>query len=411
MKTLSSPATQEAQHPATPTFLPLALTALIFAGFNLRTILLEVPPILPLIQHDLHLNYTETGLLNSLPPLVLGGAAYPAAIFIGRLGARLAMTLALASMSLLSLLRMFAPDAFWLFAVTALMSLGIALGQTAVPMLVHERFPRFVGQVTAAYSTGLMVGEIVAASFTASLVLPLFAQHHWRGTFLFWSFPVVLSLVLWLWWMPRSPAVPRATVSVATPVVRAAASVRQGRVWVCSLILGCGSLLFFGMDTWIPVYFQHMGSNNGTLALVVLTVAQLPASLALTAWGQHIAGRKFGFLVGGGVASLALILWFIAPIGWDVVLAGVVGAASAWLFVLGLSLPPYLARGNAVAEVSGVMLSIGYLMAFVGPFLGGLLWDNTHIAITAFIPILVACLAVVGLATFMPDLRKDAAHG
>ena len=39
-------------------------------GFNLRSVILAVPPVLPLIQHALALSYTVTGLLTALPVLV-----------------------------------------------------------------------------------------------------------------------------------------------------------------------------------------------------------------------------------------------------------------------------------------------------------------------------------------------------
>ena len=44
---------------------------LTLVGFNLRSVILAVPPILPLMQHDLRLNYTTAGLLTALPVLVL----------------------------------------------------------------------------------------------------------------------------------------------------------------------------------------------------------------------------------------------------------------------------------------------------------------------------------------------------
>lgn len=385
--------------------LPLVLTALVFAGFNLRTVLLEVPPILPLIQHDLGLDYTVTGLVNSLPPLILGALAYPAALIIGRVGARGAMAVALVLMTAFALLRATAPNVGWLFALTVLLSVGIALGQTAVPMFIHEYFPRFIGQVTAAYSTGLMVGEVVAAALTVPLVLPLFAGGQWRATFVFWSVPVLVAFVLWLLTVPRPPTVTAEAAAAALLARPGRIGLRSWRVWQSSLLLGGGSLLFFGLDTWIPVYYHHLGRSDGSLALAVLTLAQLPASLALTAWGQHIAGRPIGFVLAGGTASVALIAWFIAPVGWDVVLAGIAGAASAAIFILGLSLPPYLASGAGVAQVSGIMLGISYTLAFVGPFIGGVLWDTTHIPITAFIPIALACIATTVLGAFLPDLR------
>jgi CP family cyanate transporter-like MFS transporter len=386
--------------------LPLVLTALVIAGFNLRTVLLEVPPILPLIQHDLGLNYTATGLLNSLPLLILGGLAYPAALAIGRIGARWAMAVALLLITAFALLRTLAPNVGWLFMLTVLLSGAIALGQTAVPMFIHEYFPRFIGQVTAAYSTGLMIGEVAAASLTVPLVLPLFAGGQWRATFIFWSVPVLAAFVLWLCAVPRPLAVAE-SVEKALLTRPARVNLRAWRIWQSSLLLGGGSLLFFGMDTWIPVYYHHLGRSDGSLALAVLTIAQLPASLALTAWGQHLAGRPIGFVLAGGTASVASIAWFIAPVGWDVVLTGIIGAASAALFVLCLSLPPYLASGAGVAQVSGIMLGISYTLAFAGPFLGGVLWDKTHIPVTAFIPIMLACIATTILGAFLPDLRQQ----
>ena len=49
-------------------------------GFNLRSVLLGVPPVLPLIQHDLGLSYTATGFLTALPVLVLAVGAWPSGL-------------------------------------------------------------------------------------------------------------------------------------------------------------------------------------------------------------------------------------------------------------------------------------------------------------------------------------------
>jgi CP family cyanate transporter-like MFS transporter len=222
---------------------------------------------------------------------------------------------------------------------------------------------------------------------------------------------VLLALVAWVALVPRraegatGSATRGATLAADLPPPRRA-DLRSWRVWQASLVLGSGSLLFFGMDTWIPVFYAHRGYSDGPLALTVLTVAQLPASLALTAWGHHVAGRRIGFVTAGGVATVALGALFIAPSSWYLALFGITGAASAGIFVLGLSLPNYLTTGPEVARVSGIMLGISYTLAFVGPFLGGVLWDATHIDMTAFVPILLGGVAVLILGAFMPDLRR-----
>lgn len=394
----------------------LTVAALVFVGFNLRTILLEVPPVLPQIQRDLGLSYTATGFLNALPPLVMGLGAYPAALAIGRLGAARAVTIALAAMAVTALLRAFAGTAPLLFAATVLMSAAIALCQTTAPLVVREWFPRRIGQTTAAYSTGLMVGEIAAAWLTVPLVLPWFAGGRWQGSFVAWSVPVAAALALWLWalrgrgrpvlagrarTLRPAPGVARLTMPV--PAARAV-RLRPWPVIAASLLLGSGSLLFFGMDTWIPVYYHYLGRSDGPLALTVLTVAQLPPSLALTAWGNRVAGRRAGFIVAGGVGALAMALWFVVPAGWLIVLTALVGAASASIFILGLSLPGLLAGGADVARISGIMLGVSYTMAFAGPFLGGALWDHTGVAILCFLPILVGALLTVVFGSLLPRM-------
>ncbi len=392
---------------------PWPLVALVFVAINIRTVLLAVPPILPLIQHDLGLSYAATGFLNALPPLMLGLLAYPASFVIGRLGAQRAVLVSVTGLAILNAARAFAPNAALLIAATALMSASITLGQTALPTIVHERFARFVGQVTAAYSGGMMVGEVIAAALTVPLVLNVLVGGNWRATFLIWSVPIVASLILWVVAMPRSTA-PAAgtgtTHAMATPALPMVNPLRSWRVWQSSILLGCGSLLFFGMDTWIPEYYHHLGRGDGSLALTVLTVGQIPAIIALTIFGRQLAGKRIGFVVAGGVAAAAMVLWFVLPAAWGVALSAVVGAASAALFILGLSLPPLLAHGRGVAQVSGIMMGLGYTIAFFGSFLGGMLWDATGIAITAFVPVLVACVAVTALSLLMPDIPAQSAE-
>jgi CP family cyanate transporter-like MFS transporter len=76
------------------TIIVCALLTLV--GINLRTVILAVPPVLPLIQHDLGLSYTATGLLTALPVLVLGCVAWPSGLLAERIGPRSCVTLGLA---------------------------------------------------------------------------------------------------------------------------------------------------------------------------------------------------------------------------------------------------------------------------------------------------------------------------
>src|SRR6266851_110976 len=138
-------------------------TLITFVGFNLRSVILAVPPVLPLIQHDLGLSYATTGLLTALPVLALAGGAWPSGLLAERIGAWPCVSIGLVLVGAGTLLRAFWPTAFLLFLFTLLLSLGIVLTQATIPVLIHHWFPEHIGLVAALFSDGLIIGEAVAA--------------------------------------------------------------------------------------------------------------------------------------------------------------------------------------------------------------------------------------------------------
>ncbi len=161
---------------------------LTLVGFNLRSVILGVPPVLPLIQHDLGLNYTETGFLTALPVLVLACAAWPSGLVAERIGSRACVSIGLALLGGGALLRTLWPIASLLFLFTLLMSLGIALAQTAVPVLARRWFPASIGFVAALFSDGLIIGEAVAAGITVPVMVQFWGRDAWTATFILWAF-------------------------------------------------------------------------------------------------------------------------------------------------------------------------------------------------------------------------------
>ncbi len=198
----------------------LIYVLLAFVGINLRAVILAVPPVLPLIQHDLHLSYTTTGLLTALPVLVLGLAAWLSGLVVERIGERASVSIGLALLGSAAILRAWQPSTSTLLLFTFLLSAGIALSQTAVPSLVRRWFPAQIGLVTALFSDGLIVGEALAAGLTLPIMTHFFGVNAWNSTFIVWGIPVIVSLLLWLWIVPATPPASRAVQSHrATPSV------------------------------------------------------------------------------------------------------------------------------------------------------------------------------------------------
>jgi MFS transporter, CP family, cyanate transporter len=97
---------------------------LTLVGINLRSVILAVPPVLPLIQHDLKLSYTETGLLTAVPVLVLAVGAWPSGLLAERIGERMCVSIGLALLGSGALLRILWPSVYSLLLFTLLLSLG-----------------------------------------------------------------------------------------------------------------------------------------------------------------------------------------------------------------------------------------------------------------------------------------------
>ncbi len=384
-------------------------------GFNLRSVILAVPPVLPLIQHDLALSYAATGLLTALPILVLAVGAWPSGFLIERIGGRTCVTLGLLLLGAGTLLRAFLPGVATLFLFTLLLSLGIAVGQTAVPVLVRQWFPRHIGLVAALFSDGLILGEAAAAGLTVPVMAQFLGSNAWSSTFVFWGIPVVVLLVFWLWLAPpgqitRSIQPPDA---LAPPIIegsgdREGGGFRKERTRVSALhlgiLIGCGSLIYFGMNAWIASYNQALHHMSLTpLALATLNVAQLPSSLLVTVLAQQLAGRRWPFIVAGTICAVSISGWIFTPANLEVLWAALLGGSSALVFTLGLALPALLARHDEVARLTGISFSLTYGVAFVGPFIGGELWDIFHLPAVAFVPVAAASITLIVLGSLLPS--------
>jgi CP family cyanate transporter-like MFS transporter len=176
-------------------------------GLCLRSTVLAIPPIIPMIHDSLALTQAQVGALASLPVLLFSFAAVPGAILIARFGAFRVLVAGTLLTGLGSALRGAAPDAALLFATTFVMGVGIAIMQPALPSVVREWVPQRIALGTAAYSNGLLMGEAFAASLTIPAVLPA-VGNDWRLALVAWSLPVFLIAAAGAWHqrgMPPSP--------------------------------------------------------------------------------------------------------------------------------------------------------------------------------------------------------------
>ena len=366
------------------------LLLLWLGGIDLRLTMLAVPPLVPLIHHELHLDETSVGALVSLPVLLLAVAAVPGSLLIAKLGVRGALLAGLGFVAVFGGLRGFGPSTPVLFSTTFLMGVGVAVSQPAFPSLVREWFPRRIAIATAVYSNGILIGETMPTALTTPFgVLPL-AHGDWRWAIALWSIVVVVTA---------------AAIVLAAPVHRRLAvpsrwwpSWRESQTLRIGLVMGMASAVYFGSNAYIPDFLDQTGRHNLIApALAVLNGSQLLTAPVVAIWSRLLTGRAgfIGSSVLMGVAQVGIVL---TPGAGVVAWAFVLGFAAALGFIVVLTLPPRLAAAGDVHRMSAAIFTIQYGAAFVVPLIAGALWDASRLAVLAFAPGVVAAAAMGWLA-------------
>jgi CP family cyanate transporter-like MFS transporter len=361
-------------------------------GVDLRLTILAVPPVLPLIHRDLHLDEKMVAALTGLPLLLLGIAAVPGSLLIARIGARRAVIVAIVAVAVASALRGAGPSVPMLFVMTGIMGAGVAVMQPALPTLVGLWFPQRISLATGLYANGLLIGETIAASLTIPLVLPLL-WGSWQGSFVFWSAPVLATALLVLLFTPHTEP-PRARRQVLWWP-----DWHRALTWQLGLILGGTGTVYFGANAFLPDYLHAIGRPELLNAvLTALNAGQLPASLVVMAFGPRLIRRRAPF---GAMALLALLslAGLLVPSGFIVIAAAAgIGFATSFCLILALALPPLLAAPDDVHRLAAGMLGLGYTITCIVPYVGGAVWDALGVPEAALLPGLAGVAVVTAVA-------------
>src|ERR1700756_3666816 len=107
------------------------------SGVVLRITILAIAPVIPRIQRDLHMSGTEVGILSGLPTLLLALAAILGAFAMSRFGAFATLVGGLVLVAIGTILRGTADDIIVLFVTTIVMSIGVAVAQPTLAVLVR----------------------------------------------------------------------------------------------------------------------------------------------------------------------------------------------------------------------------------------------------------------------------------
>lgn len=364
---------------------------ILLVSFNLRTPMTSVGPVMDLIQTEYGMSAGMAGLITTLP-LIMFGAASPFVPAVNRrLGYSRTMCIAIASIIAGELLRNLM-GLTGLFAGTALIGIGIGIGNVLLPGYVRSRSPEKAGVLTGLYTAGMCAFSAVGAGLCVPLSDGMGLG--WRGALTVWVSIAMLALIVWA---------PGALKGGDAPAGRARGSVsvwRCGTAWWVTLFMGTQSLVFYTLVTWLPTMVMAKGfdaSFAGNMALIYQVVA-IPTSLLIPVACSRTRDQR-------GIIVL-ICAWYIA--GFGIFLASdssvAVATASALMALamgggIGASLALISLRSPGPArtdELSGMAQSAGFLIAAVGPVLIGAIRDASG-AWSAPVFALLAATVVFGV--------------
>jgi len=349
----------------------LVLVGLVLLSFNLRPAAVSVGPVLEEVRAGLGMSRVEAGVLTSLPVLAFAG--------FGALSPWVARRIGLHRTTLLSLLLVVAglatrvlvdsPVAFLVLSLVALA--GMAAANVLLPSLVRLHFPDRIGLVTAVYTTALAVGLTSALALTVPLAD---ATGGWRGGLGAWAVLGALAAVPWLALVAHDRALdPDPSAVRLTQVART----RLG--WAMALFFGLQSLQAYVVFGWFAQLWRDAGFSPTAAGLLVGLAAGV--SIPMSFWLPQALARAEDqtrvLLPTIGCYLLGYAALLLSPHTLAVPAALLVGIGTC-TFPMVLTLIGLRTRTPAgTAALSGFTQSVGYLIAGIGPFAVGAIYDAT----------------------------------
>ncbi|MET4026472.1 CP family cyanate transporter-like MFS transporter [Marinobacter sp. MBR-99] len=383
--------------PSPAKLLPVAVL-LWLAGVYLRIPVLVAPPLAPFISDELALTQALTGALTTLPILMLAIGAMPGSLAISRIGPRNTLALAMVIMVIGSAGRGLVPDTFTLMVASAVMGLGVAMMQPALPALLPRWLePHHLALGSAIYMNGMLMGEFIGAGITLPVLMPLL-DNSWRATLLAWSLPALL--VAAALFLPRRDLARPVRRSAWLPDWKNPLTLRIG------LLLGLSGSMFFGLNAYMGNLLEQQGHFEKLAdALFWYNFAQVVASLVMLKMARFWVGRRSVIIV---MALLSIVgtSGTIVLQGWPaIVSATLMSFVAGILLILLVALPPLLVRSEETGRLSAGTFLVGYTLAFSVPMIGGLVADWSGDIRHAIMVMVGYSLLVLPIA-FTLDLRR-----
>jgi CP family cyanate transporter-like MFS transporter len=276
-----------------------------------------------------------------------------------------------------------------MFVGTALIGIGIAVGNVLLPGLIKQKYPTKAGLMTSMYSTCLCVFAGIASGISYPLTQRL--SGGWKVSFLIWAILALVTIVIWI---PQIHA--RDTNTKTVSIAENAASVWRSKLaWSVTTFMGLQSLIFYSTIAWLPAILQShgMSSESAGWMLSLMQFASLPIAFITPILAGRYKNQRGIIVVLVAVYMLGIVGMMIGGNDKILLLSTILlGFGQGGTFSLALTFISLRSKNvSQAADLSGISQSIGYALAAIGPSLVGAIYDATQAWFIPFL-IFIVCL-------------------
>ena len=350
---------------------------IIFAVFGS---LVSTSGLIGFIRNDLNLSYGAGGFLLSAPFPLIAFFAVAGGRLVDRLGVKKIVLGGVFFTLLGGVVRLSSGDFWSLVLGIALVGAGTGLVFPVMPKVVGTIVPPERNEFgSAVYTASIIAGAGlgVAASHymtPAAGVLPAgWGGSVWRGGYLGWALILILAFIVWR----------KNSASIAVDLEPDSASANSGMVyrlpavWAVAGSLFVNNVVFYTSLGWLATILMAKGWPQSSAALIVSSLPLLGIIISLSAHKIALAlgGERVMMVLCGLFTAVALAmmpegnLW-VAAAG-----TAVLGLTTNCWFLFCLAYPAQYVEKSQVGRAGGLIIGIGYLGGFVGPWMVGAIRD------------------------------------
>lgn len=352
----------------------ILIAGVVLLAINLRPALTSIGPVIGIIRNELGFSNWSIAILTSLPLVIFAIMSTIIPKLARNFTSERVIMFGLFTLTIGLLIRSSA-EIIFLFFGTICIGIGIAICNVLIPGIIKKEFPTKLMLMTGIYSTVMGLSATIASALSVPVAENL--GFGWKLSLLIWIIPSAIALIYLFFinkWKPRDSTIKK-SYEVNKNIWKSSLA------WNIAFFMGCHSLLFYIIISWLPEIFTSFGLDK-TISGFLLSYLQLigiPASLFIPLLASKLKSQTWLivilniFLIGGIILLLTydnLTTYFITT-----TLIGISISGNFTLALLFLSIRS--SNSSEATSLSGMAQTIGYTLAAFGPMIIGFIYDVT----------------------------------